>query len=632
MLASKAPRQALAVLSTVAKAGLKRGWRAALDEFRLAAHKVLNLQDYFGWVRAYDTPDERELAAQRRIARRLSRRPLISIVMPVCDPPESVLIEAIASVREQTYEKWQLCIADDASREPHVGEILAEFEADDERVRVIRRIERGHISRASNDALALAHGEFVVFLDHDDTLSPQALFRLVEFLNDHPRVRLAYSDEDKLDVVGLRIDPYFKPDWDPELFRGQNYLCHVVMCERQLIDSVGRLRPGYEGAQDYDLWLRCVEQLAADEIGHVPRVLYHWRVGAGSTARALGEKSYAEDAGRRALEDHVRRTGVNAVVDSVPGGHYRVKRLVPNPAPSVAIVIPTRDRVALVRQCVESIRRLTTYPNYRVVVVDNQSREPKTRAWFEAVRAEGVQVLPYDLPFNFSALNNHAVRQLNDDIVVLLNNDIEVITPTWLEELVSHAARTEIGCVGAMLYYPNDTIQHGGVIVGTGGVAGHAYLHHARGTHGYFNRAKLVQSLSAVTGACLAVRRSVYLEVGGLDETLTVAFNDIDFCLRVRECGYRNIWTPFAELYHHESASRGHEDSPAKVKRFNSEVDRMIARWGMRLKRDPAYNLNLSLVTEPFTLSPTGPRWSDYDDEPARDVRVPARAVTRASR
>jgi GT2 family glycosyltransferase len=611
---------------------MRHGWRAALDEFRLAAHKVLNLQDYFGWVRTHDTPDERELAAQRRVARRMPRRPLVSVVMPVCDPPEVVLVAALESVRAQSYEHWELCIADDASREPHVGEILAEAEADDERVRIVARRERGHISRASNDALTIARGEWVIFLDHDDTLSPEALFRLVEYINDHPGVRLAYSDEDKLDPAGMRVDPYFKPDWDPDLFLGQNYLCHVVICERQLIDEVGRLRPGFEGAQDYDLWLRCTERLRPEEIGHVPRVLYHWRAGQGSTARALGEKSYAEDAGRRALQDHIARTGIDAVLESVPGGHYRVRRNVPRPEPSVAIVIPTRDRVALVRQCVESIRRLTTYPDYRVVVVDNQSREPKTLAWFEAVRTEGVQVLPYDLPFNFSALNNYAVRQLDTDIVVLLNNDIEVISPEWLTELVCHAIRPEIGCVGAMLYYPNDTIQHGGVIVGTGGVAGHAYLHHARGTHGYFNRAKLVQSLSAVTGACLAVRRSVYLEVGGLDETLTVAFNDIDFCLRVRECGYRNMWTPFAELYHHESASRGHEDSPAKVKRFNSEVDRMIARWGMRLKRDPAYNLNLSLVTEPFTLSPTGPRWSDYDDEPARDVRVPSRTVTRASR
>jgi GT2 family glycosyltransferase len=601
----------------IVRHGVRDGPGAAYAEARRVVAAATAVAGYPEWVRGFDTPERAELDAQRRDFASSTRRPRISIVMPVCDPPVDALRAALASVRAQTYSEWELCVADDASRDPSVIAILDEQSAEP-RIRLVRRSQRGHISRASNDGLGIASGTYVAFLDHDDVLAPDALARFASHLAAHPRHRLVYSDEDKLDGAGGRCEPYFKPEFDPDLLLGQNYLCHLVVAELALVAEVGGMRPGFEGAQDHDLWLRCTERLAAHEIGHVPRVLYHWRKSAVSTSATLDAKPYAVAAGLRAVEEHLTRTGVAAEVRVVPGGHFRVVRHVPEPQPSVSIVIPTRDRVDLLARCVESIRARTGYASFEIVVADNGSTSPETLAFLEQrVRAGEMRVVRYDGPFNYAAVNNHAIRYTHSDVVVLLNNDIEVIDGDWLRELVSHAVRPDVGCVGAMLYYPDDTIQHAGIVLGIGGVAGHAYPRWPRGSGGYFNRARLVQTMSAVTGACLAVRRAVYDEVGGLDETFAVAFNDVDFCLRVRARGYRNLWTPYAELYHHESASRGYEDTPSKRRRFDREAARMVRRWGPALRRDPAYNLNLSLVTEPFTLSPSGPRWADAPDAPA---------------
>lgn len=536
-----------------------------------------------------------------------STAPLVSILLPTYNSEELWLRRCLDSVLSQSYTNWELCIADDASTEPQVRRVLAEYAASDERIKVSWRPQNGHISAASNTALAMARGKLVALLDHDDELHPQALESMVAAFDMHPEWRMAYSDEDKIDTEGRRYDPYFKPDWNPDLLYGQNCISHLGVYERALVDAVGGFRQGFEGSQDWDLALRCAEQLRPEQIGHVPRVLYHWRAVPGSTARGVGQKSYAHEAGLRAVREHLDRIGHRrADVLEIPGklGMFRVRHPLPETMPLVSIVIPTRDRLDLLRQCVDSILSSTAYARYEIVIVDNQSSDAVTLAYFaEVIEDPRVRVIPHDEPFNYSRINNRAVEHCRGDLVCLLNNDIEVMDSDWLDEMVSHAWRPHVGAVGAMLYYPNGLIQHAGVITGIHGVAAHPYSGMPRGYIGQMARAALTQAMSAVTAACLLVRREVYLEAGGLDESFEVAFNDVDFCLRLGELGYTNIWTPFAELIHHESASRGHEDSPEKRARFTGEVERMRRRWGHKLECDPAYNPNLTLSGEPFSLA-----------------------------
>ena len=603
------------------KALLREGAKVVFDEGLLGVIKRLKAHGselsarltYAGWISRFDTIDEHDAASYVELLARLERRPLFSIIVPVYDTPERWLRRCIDSVRAQFYDNWELCLANDASPLPHVAAILDEYAARDPRIRVAHRDRNGHISAASNSALELATGDFVVLLDHDDELRPHALAELALRLAREPTLKLVYSDEDKIDEAGERFDPYFKPAWNPDLLRSQNYLCHLVAYDAALVRELGGFREGYEGSQDHDLALRVVERLRPEEIGHIPKVLYHWRAIAGSTAKGIDQKQYANEAGRLALQSHVDRVAPGTRVEPAEGGHFRLRWPIPDPPPLVSLVIPTRDRVELVRVAVSSIRERSTYPNIEILIVDNQSQKPETLSYFAELEASGAaRVLRYDEPFNYSAINNFAVREARGELVGLVNNDIEVITPDWLEEMVGHALRPEIGVVGAMLYYPDDTIQHAGVIVGVGGVAGHAYSHQPRGYPGQMNRARLAQNLTAVTAACLVVRKSVFDEVEGLDESLRIAFNDIDFCLRVAARGYRNVWTPFAELYHHESASRGYEDSPEKVARFYREIDRMKERWGDALECDPAYNPNLSLTSDAFALA-VPPRLSRCD-------------------
>jgi O-antigen biosynthesis protein len=552
---------------------------------------------YERWLRLYDRSTE---------SVRIHSEQLISILLPTFNTPEVWLRRCLDSVLAQSYPHWELCVADDASTEPRVRVVLEEYARRDPRVRIIWRKHNGHISAASNSALAMARGEYVALLDHDDELHPEALTTIVEALQRNPQWQFIYSDEDKIDVDGQRYDPYFKPDWNPDLLCGQNCVSHLGVYSRSLMNAVGGFREGLEGSQDWDLALRCSERLKQEQIGHVPVVLYHWRAIAGSTAQGVDQKSYAHDAGQRALREHFSRCGVAAEVMEIDGmlGAFRVRHPLPDAWPRISIIIPTRDRIDLLRQCVDSVLERTTYPHYEIVIVDNQSVEPESIAYFAGFSGHArVRVRRHDQPFNYSRINNDAVRDCSSDLICLLNNDIEVITPDWLEELASHAMRPHVGAVGAMLYYPNDTIQHAGVLTGIHGVAAHPYCGMPRGYAGQMARAKLTQTMSAVTAACMMVRREVYLRVGGLDASLQVAFNDIDFCLRLRQLGYANVWTPFAELYHHESASRGHEDTPEKRARFTKEVEFMKNRWGNQLDCDPAYSPNFTLSGEPFTLA-----------------------------
>ncbi|MFS1523010.1 glycosyltransferase family 2 protein [Microbulbifer sp. 2304DJ12-6] len=532
--------------------------------------------------------------------------PLISIILPTYNSEVGFLRACIDSVLAQSYPHWQLCIADDASPDPQVRECLSAYQALDPRIQVVFRTENGHISAASNSALELATGDYIAFLDHDDTLPPHALQRVCVEIGKSSQVQLIYSDEDKINHAGHRFDPHFKPDWNPDLLLSINYVCHFTVLRADLVKKVGGLRTGVEGAQDHDLLLRCLPYLNAGNVMHIAEILYHWRAAEGSTALDCDEKSYTSEAGIKSLNDCLESEKLGAQVKQgfVPNT-YRIRWKLPKERPLVSLLVPTRDHCDILQPCVDKILSLTEYPNFELLILDNQSSCQKTLNYLEKISADPrVRVCSWDYPFNYSAINNFGVRQAKGEIIGLINNDIEPINDDWLTEMVSQVCRPEIGCVGAKLYYPNDTIQHGGVILGIGGVAGHSHKYFSRNEYGYFSRLHLVQNLSAVTAACLLLRKTVFEEVGGLEEKkLPVAFNDVDLCLKVREIGYRNLWTPYAELYHHESVSRGADDTFAKRRRMAAETAYMRERWGNMLDRDPAYNPNLTLAHEDFSLA-----------------------------
>ena len=620
---------------------------------------------YSAWVAAYDTLTPEGADKIRARLAGLTRRPKISVLMPVYNTPQKWLVAAIESVRRQLYDNWELCIADDASKEPHVRKILERYQKKDPRIKVVVRETNGHISAASNSALALAHGDFIALLDHDDEIRPHALACVALELDAHPNADLVYSDEDKIDENGHRYDHYFKPDWNPDLFLVQNFVSHLGVYRTLLVREVGGFRVGYEGSQDWDLAMRIVERTAPDRIRHIPKVLYHWRSVPGSTAMLIGAKNYATQAAEKVISEHFIRAGINATISPTKGSYWRVHYPLPYPPPRVTLIIPTRNRLNVLKPCVESLLAKTTYPNFEILIIDNDSDDPETIAYLRELetRAEGegrrekgegeiphvvaagsdsdpspspllpspgtqrlpspfsllpspgaqrsrVRVVRFPGEFNFSAINNFGVSQTDAPVVGLLNNDLEVIHGDWLDEMVSHAVRPEIGCVGAKLYYPDDRIQHAGVILGIGGVAAHAWQTHPRGSAGQTHRNLLQQNLSAVTAACMVIRREIYQQVGGLEaDQLKIAFNDVDFCLKVRAAGYRNFWTPYAELYHHESASRGKEDTLEKRDRFRTEVEYMTSKWGDALVNDPAYNPNLTLTINDFTLASPPRPW-----------------------
>lgn len=536
-------------------------------------------------------------------------QPIISIIVPVYNPDKELLIECIESVRKQSYTNWQLCLADDCSPHEHVREVLEYYQGLDSRISVVFREQNGHISEASNSALEVATGEWVALLDHDDELSQHALYEVVKVLNEYPETLFIYSDEDKINEQGNRCDPHFKSSWNLDLLYSQNYVSHLGVYKTDIISKIGGFRKGYEGSQDYDLLLRYSREIDHKKIVHIPKVLYHWRMVEGSTALGYGEKSYTTEAGIKALEDHFKV--LNKAVTVEQGKHANIYK-VNWPAtdsqgdePLVSLIIPTYNGYEITKQAIDSILDKTTYQNYEILLVDNNSNDPTALEYFEELdKHEKVTVLRYPYPFNYSAINNFAAKHAKGEVIGLINNDVEVINPEWLTEMTSHALREDVGCVGAKLYFHNDTIQHAGVIIGIGGVAGHSHKHFKRTDSGYFSRLNIVQNLSAVTAACLLVRKAVFDEVNGLnEEDLTVAFNDVDFCLKVQAAGYRNLWTPYAELYHYESITRGAEDNPVKIARFNKEVEYMKCTWSTDKKADPCYSLNLTRDREDFTYN-----------------------------
>lgn len=561
---------------------------------------------YRQWITLVEKPSLPDYQGTQGMIEGFDRCPLISVLMPTYNSNEFFLRSAIDSVVNQSYSNWELCIADDASTSPHLKIVLQEYASLDHRIKIHFRDKNGHISLASNSALGLAQGEYVALLDHDDMLSEHALLFVVESINSNQDALIIYSDEDKLNEDGRRVYPHFKSNWNPSLIYCHNYITHLCVYKKSLLDRVGGFRVGYEGAQDYDLLLRCIDNARKDQIIHIPRILYHWRIHANSTADNANAKSYSQDAGLMALQDYflAKNIGVEASASGIPN-LYRTKWPLPLIPPMVSLLIPTRDHVDLIKNCVNSILDRTAYENYEIVIIDNASIEAETLHFFKEIQAKSsrVRVIAYDHEFNYSAINNFGVRQSQGEVIGLINNDIEVINPDWLGELISHAIRPEIGCVGAKLYYDDETIQHAGVILSIGGVAGHSHKGFSRDDHGYFSRLMAIQNVSAVTGACLVVRRDIYDAVGGLDEVnLKVAFNDVDFCLKVSAAGYLNLWTPYSELYHYESKSRGLEDTPEKQARFSREVEFMISKWGQRLSVDPFYNPNLTKTREDFSL------------------------------
>jgi len=590
-------------------ADLRRGYLSTRGFVTLpVSYRARNLEDaYRRWIRAKDYNPERDRAKLEFELQKLTASPHISTLMPVYNPDIDHLDAAIASVTRQIYPNWELCIADDGSTNPAVRKKILSWVQKDGRIKVIFRGVNGHISEATNSAFALATGEWIALLDHDDLLREHALAEVALAISRDPATQIVYSDEDKIDSHRRRSEPHFKPDFSIDLLRSMNYFNHLSVHRAENIRAVGGWRRGFEGSQDYDLNLRIIELVPAASIRHIPKILYHWRTAAGSTASSTSAKSYAYSNGLRALEEHIERCNLPARAEALSNPPYfRMRYHVPEPGPLVSLIIPTRDAVNLLRTSIGSILEKTTYRNYEILVIDNRSSRPDTFSFFKKISAEhpSIRILPYEHDFNYSAINNFAVQHAGGTVIGLLNNDIEVISPDWLSEMVSHAFRPEVGCIGAKLYYPNNTVQHGGVILGIGSVAGHAHKHFPRPADGYFARLQVQQNLSAVTAACLVVRKDIYLEVGGLEEEhLPVAFNDVDFCLRVREAGYLNVFTPFAELYHHESVSRGDDNTPEKMERFNREVAYMRARWGRLLDADPYYSPNLTLHREDFSFA-----------------------------
>ncbi|WP_188261076.1 glycosyltransferase family 2 protein [Azospirillum tabaci] len=560
-----------------------------------AARSIADYAAYFD--EHYADTATRRLRLSTRAAG-LDRRPLFSVVMPVCDPPLWMLAEAIESVRAQAYGHWELCIADDASRDDAVRLLIRQEAARDSRIRAVFSATRGGVSANTNRALSLASGDHVAFLDHDDRLAPDALLVMAEELAKAP-VPVLYSDEDRIAPDGRHVAPAFKPDFDPELLSSLNYVCHLLVAERRLVLDVGGLREGYEGVQDHDLVLRLLERVGAAGIRHVPRILYHWRINPASLSGS-GDPAGILAGIERVVGEHHRRTGSRATVTADRDTHARsgglfctrVRYPLPAPLPKVSIVVPTKDAVGLVRDCVSSLLAKTDYPDYEIVLVDHDSADPRSRPFFDSLaRDPRVRVADFHGPFNWAAINNAAAGVCRGDALCFLNNDVVATHPDWLGEMVSLLARPGVGAVGAKLLYPNGTVQHAGVVLGAEGAAGHAFVGLGADEPGHLGQAVLPRTVSAVTGACLLTSRAAFEAVGGFDMVrLPVAYADVDYCLKLQGAGLRVLWTPHARLYHLETQTRGTDDTPEKMERLAGEARQLRARWGERLSNDPFYN------------------------------------------
>ena len=554
--------------------------------------------DYEQWYENHKALPE-ELEKQKN--EKWKRKPLISIVVPVYNTPQVFLRQMIESVQNQSYSEWELCIGNASPENKEMKKILEEYKKD-ARIKEVEIPENKGISQNTNRAMEIASGELIGLLDHDDLLAPNALYEIAKAVNEHPDPEVIYTDEDKVTTdLKEHFQPHLKPDFNLDLLRSNNYICHFFVASRDLIKRVGGFRPEFNGAQDYDLILRCTEQ--AKQIVHIPKILYHWRVHKASTADNPASKMYAFDAGKRAIEEHLVRCRTKGTVQHTKDlGFYRVKYEICG-EPLVSIIIPNKDQSEALKKCLDSIREKTSYRNYEIIIVENNSEEPETFAFYKKIAGEKIKVVTWEGEFNYSAINNFGVRHARGDYLLLLNNDVEIINGDWLTEMLSHCQRKEVGIVGAKLYYPDNTIQHAGIIIGIGGVAGSVFVGLPRAFSGYLHKASIQLDLSAVTAACMLVKRSVFEQVGGLEEKLKVAFNDVDFCLRVREKGYLVVYDPYAELYHYESKTRGAEDTKEKIRRFQTEIEYMRSHWiGLLKKGDPYYNCNLSLTKWDYSL------------------------------
>ncbi|MGM0156794.1 glycosyl transferase [Enterococcus sp. AZ191] len=550
--------------------------------------------DYAEWITRHENID---LKSQQEQSKKFDYRPLISIAMPVYNVEIKWLEKCIDSVINQTYDNWELCISDDASTDSKIKKCLEAYEQKEPRIKVVFRKENGHISLATNSALEIATGEFIALLDNDDELPPHALFEVVKVLNERPELDVIYSDEDKIDAEGNRFDPHFKADWSPDTLMGNNYISHLGVYRSSIVKSLGGFRKGYEGSQDYDLVLRVTEQIPEDHIYHIDKVLYHWRTIPGSTASSGEAKSYIYDSGVKALTDALNRRGIKGTVrPGLISGFYEVTYEVLQEE-LVSVIIPTKNGYDDLKLCVDSIIEKTSYPNYEIIIADNGSTDPKMQELFAEYKKqldERFIVELIDIPFNYSRINNLVAKKASGKYLLFLNNDTEVIEPNWMTTMVSYAQFDRIGCVGAKLYYPDDTTQHAGVLVGIGGVAGHALNNYDRTHCGYFGRLVIDVNYLAVTAACMMVKAADFKAVNGFDETLEVAFNDVDLCLKIYELGRYNVYAHQVELYHFESKSRGYEDTPEKQKRFAGEIKKMQDKWPAYIAHDPFYNDNLT--------------------------------------
>ena len=556
-----------------------------------------NGTEYEEWLRRHE-PSKIRLYQQKR--KKFARMPKISIVVPLYRTPEEYLREMLDSVRRQSYQNWELCLSDGSGEDSPITEILKEYTKKDSRIQVKNNKKQLHISDNTNVALDMATGDYIAFMDHDDLLTPDALYECVAELNEYPDTELIYTDEDKITMDGEEyFFPHFKPDFNLDLLRANNYICHFCVIRKSLIEEIGGLRSDFDGAQDYDLVFRCVEKTI---MAHVPRILYHWRVHQVSTADNPISKTYAFEAGQRAIEAHLLRCGEHAeVLPELDRGFYRVRYKMQG-NPKISILIPNKDHIKDLEKCLQSISR-SDYKNYEIIIIENNSEKAETFAYYKTIESDRIRILKWEGSFNYSAINNYAVSETDGEYLVLLNNDTEVIGKDWLGEMLANCQRKEVGIVGAKLYYPNGQVQHAGVIVGIRGIAGNMFRGLPKGYSGYMHKASTQQDLSAVTAACMMVKRSVYEEVGGFEEQLAVAFNDVDFCLKVRRCGYLVVYDPYVKLYHYESRSRGAEDNEEKIRRYQCEIDYVRRNWSEIMEKgDPMYNPNLTLVKCDYSL------------------------------
>lgn len=549
---------------------------------------------YEAWLARHKV-DKRTLRRQKHAA--FAQKPLISIVIPLYCTPLPYLKELLESVRRQSYENWQLCLAD-GSPDDKAKEFIEKHYGREKRIVYRKLEENGGISVNTNEAVALAAGEYLMLCDHDDTLEPDALYEIVKAIND-TGADVLYTDEDKVSMDGRHyFDPNFKPDFNLFRLRENNYICHIFVVKKSLTDETGLLRSEFDGAQDFDFILRCCEK--AQKITHIPKVLYHWRCHMDSTAADPSSKAYAYEAGRKAVREHYQRLGIDAKVEMTerPGWYRSHVKVQGNPL--ISVIIPNKDHTDDLELCLFSMTRKSTYRNYEILIVENNSEKEETFEYYRKLpdRYPKARVLTWEKEFNYSAINNFAAKEAKGEYLLFLNNDVEILTPDWMEEMLQNCQQENVAAVGAKLYYPDDTIQHAGVVLGLGGIAGHIMCRASKEDPGYFGRMISVQEISAVTAACMMVKKFDFDAVGGLDETFQVAFNDIDLCMKFRAAGKKIIFTPYAELYHYESKSRGLEDTPEKQFRFDKEVKRFQEKWAQQLEMgDPYYSPNLS-VTE----------------------------------